>query len=278
VPTPLNISELSEYEENGYLVLRGVFGMDELVACRREAEQLEFNQACETRVTHSSRTVTERGSNSLRSIFALHENSRSAIGQCALSKQIVSCAQQLLGDDVYVHQSRLNFHVPFHGQGFSWHSDFETWHAEDGMPTPRSLSAVIFLDRNLPMNGAIMVVPGSHLYFVRCPGRQPSSHWEQSLQSQSYGTPSDLHIRHLVESKGLQYCTGEPGDVLLFDSNLLHASHANLSPWPRRDLFVAFNADSNRLKEPFYSKQPRPEHCGHRVNCSAVHPLVNDAS
>ena len=27
--------------------------------------------------------------------------------------------------------------------------DFETWHAEDGMPRPRSLSAVVFLDKNV---------------------------------------------------------------------------------------------------------------------------------
>ena len=92
--------------------------------------------------------------------------------------------------------------------------DFETWHAEDGMPRPRSLSAVVFLDKNVswlfkgpffveffpqhfdmnfllsPLfeaeyNGALMVVPKSHKTFLRCPGRQMSANWEKSLQSQA---------------------------------------------------------------------------------------------
>jgi hypothetical protein len=47
---------------------------------------------------------------------------------------VVGPARQLLGSDVYVHQSRVNFKPGFNGQDFYWHSDFETWHAEDGMP------------------------------------------------------------------------------------------------------------------------------------------------
>jgi hypothetical protein len=42
--------------------------------------------------------------------------------------------------------------------------------------------------------------------------------------------------------------------VLFFDSNLLHASSGNRSPFPRRNLFVAFNAWSNRLQAPFFSE------------------------
>ncbi|CAK9028392.1 Ectoine dioxygenase (Ectoine hydroxylase) [Durusdinium trenchii] len=132
------------------------------------------------------------------------------------------------------------------------------------MPRPRSLSAVIFLDKNAEYNGALMVIPGSHRSYLRCPGRQTAANWEKSLQSQVYGTPSEEHIRALAESLGIKHCTGHPGDVLLFDSNLLHASSGNRSPFPRRNLFVAFNAWSNRLQAPFYSEEQRPEHVAHR--------------
>ena len=96
--------------------------------------------------------------------------------------------------------------------------DFETWHAEDGMPRPRSLSAVVFLDQNvswlnpvgawkfvelLPSkceaeyNGALMVIPGSHKSFLRCPGRQKGANWEKSLQSQAWRTTCSVDsFRH----------------------------------------------------------------------------------
>ncbi|CAJ1401953.1 unnamed protein product [Effrenium voratum] len=142
--------------------------------------------------------------------------------------------------------------------------DFETWHAEDGMPKPRSLSAVIFLDKNAEHNGALMVIPGSHKSFLRCSGRQKNANWEKSLQSQVYGTPSEDHIRQLAEKQGIKHCVGEAGDVLFFDSNLLHASSGNRSPFSRRNLFVAFNSWTNRLQAPFYAEEKRPEHVAHR--------------
>ena len=39
----------------------------------------------------------------------------------------------------------------FTGSGFSWHSDFETWHAEDGMPSIRTVSCSIPLMENPPI-------------------------------------------------------------------------------------------------------------------------------
>ncbi len=42
----------------------------------------------------------------------------------------------------------------FTGSGFYWHSDFETWHAEDGMPSMRAVSCSIALTENFAYNGA----------------------------------------------------------------------------------------------------------------------------
>merc|ERR1711972_1252848 len=109
-------------------------------------------------------------------------------------------------------------------------------------------------------NGPLLVIPGSHRHFVACPGRQMGRNWEASLQSQAYGTPGEQETRLLADASGLFSCTGEAGDVLLFDCNLLHSSPCNRSPWHRRNLFVAFNSMKNRLEAPFYSDRQRPEH------------------
>jgi len=203
----------------------------------------------------------------------MHLDPASVMGQMSTSLPIVSCAQQILGGDVYVHQSRLNLQKAFHGTGFSWHSDFETWHSEDGLPKPRATTAVLLMDRNRAVNGSLMVIPGSHRWFVACPGRQESENWKTSLRSQQYGTPGEQELSLLAEAGDVVHCTGEPGDLLLFDNNLLHSSASNRSPWHRRNLFTVFNNVHNQLEPPFYADQPRPEHIGHRKHCATLFPL-----
>ncbi|CAJ1345501.1 unnamed protein product [Effrenium voratum] len=255
-------SELGTFDEQGFCVLRNVVPAERIEACRKYLAT--FTSEEQLKVTDNCRLVTEANSSVLRSVFAVHEDDGSPLAELARSDLITRHVQQILADDVYVHQSRVNLQAPFKGTGFSWHSDFETWHAEDGMPKPRSLSAVIFLDKNAEHNGALMVIPGSHKSFLRCSGRQKNANWEKSLQSQVYGTPSEDHIRQLAEKQGIKHCVGEAGDVLFFDSNLLHASSGNRSPFSRRNLFVAFNSWTNRLQAPFYAEEKRPEHVAHR--------------
>ncbi|MES8739290.1 phytanoyl-CoA dioxygenase family protein, partial [Cutibacterium acnes] len=72
-----------------------------------------------------------------------------------------------------IHQSRINLKNGFNGKEFYWHSDFETWHVEDGMPNMRAVSCSITLTDNTVYNGSLMVIPGSHKYFVSCVGETP---------------------------------------------------------------------------------------------------------
>ena len=133
------------------------------------------------------------------------------------------------------------------------------------MPRPRALSAVIMCSRNTPSNGPLMVVPGSHKKFVACMGRQLEANWETSLSEQQYyGTPDLPTIRALASDGGYHVVTGEPGDVFLFDCNLLHGSAGNISHEPRCNAFVVLNAVSNALRQPYNAEGARPEHVATR--------------
>jgi ectoine hydroxylase len=188
---------------------------------------------------------------------------------CADSR-LYDLASWLLGDRVYIHQSRLNYKPGFDGQPFYWHSDFETWHAEDGMPAMRALSISLLLDANTPCNGPLMVIPGSHLRFVPCVGETPHDHYRQSLQSQRYGVPDPAALTELAGANGIEPLTGPAGSVVLFDCNLMHGSNGNITPLPRSNVFVVYNAMSNRLGEPTRAARPRPEFLAAR---SGVEPL-----
>src|SRR5690606_18864515 len=114
-------------------------------------------------------SITEPASGVIRSIFAVPTVS-DVFGTLARDKRLLRVAKQLLGGDVYLHQTRLNLKPGFEGKEFYWHSDFETWHAEDGMPRMRAVSFSISLTDNHPHNGPLMIIPGSHRVFVPCIG------------------------------------------------------------------------------------------------------------
>jgi ectoine hydroxylase len=163
-----------------------------------------------------------------------------------------------------VHQSRVNFKPAFDGREFYWHSDFETWHVEDGMPRMRALSLSLNLTDNNAFNGPILLIPRSHRRYASCPGLTPPNHHERSLQRQEYGVPTREQLTGFVQQGGIVAETGPAGSAVLFDCNLMHGSVANITPWPRCNVFIVFNSVDNALVAPFSGQAARPPHIASR--------------
>jgi ectoine hydroxylase len=201
--------------------------------------------------------VLEPDSQEIRSIFDVHQLSP-IFGELVAHPGLTGPARQLLGSDVYVHPSRVNFKPGFNGQEFYWHSDFETWHAEDGMPAPRAISVSIALTENLDCNGGLKIMPGSHRWFVSGPGETPADHYRSSLRRQEIGTPDQESLAWLVSSRGIRQFTGPAGSAVFFDCNAMHGSNGNITPYPRSNVFIVYNSVENTLVEPFAAPAPRP--------------------
>ena len=145
----LSESEVESYAAQGYLFAERLFRPDEIAALNRELERLVRSDAIRDR----EETVIEPGSRAVRSVFQVHQLSRE-FERLACDPRVLNVARQLLGSEVYIHQSRANLKPGFTGKEFYWHSDFETWHVEDGMPRMRALSVSIALTPNAAFNGA----------------------------------------------------------------------------------------------------------------------------
>jgi ectoine hydroxylase len=249
---PLSAAELATFDRDGYLFLEGLFSPTEAIGIERAAEALVRRAR-----PQQPEVITEPGSDDIRSIFRIHRTPELR-GACA-DRRVVSRVRQVLGSDVTVHQSRINFKPGLSGKEFFWHSDFETWHSEDGMPRMRAVSASVFVTESNEFNGPLMVVPGSHSRFLRCAGRTPENHHERSLRRQEYGIPSREALLELVSMGGIVAPKGPAGSVVIFDCNLMHGSVSNLSPYPRVNLFTVYNSVENRLEEPFAAPARRPE-------------------
>lgn len=255
---PLPSFERTQYGERGFYSVQQRFKTSEAEKLLQEANRLAYSVD-----PSDPEAIVEPSSQAVRSVFRLHRKSEVLRSVCH-DPRIVDVARQLLGGDVYIHQSRINFKPAFNGKEFFWHSDFETWHVEDGMPRMRAVSVSINLTENTEFNGPLMVVPGSHQWYIRCVGQTPENHFEQSLKKQEYGVPNREALQFLVEKGGIQAPKGRPGSALFFECNLMHGSAGNLSPYPRTNLFIVYNSVENAVQEPFGDRPPRPEFLAER--------------
>jgi len=53
------------------------------------------------------------------------------------------------------------------------------------------------------------------------------------MPSISVGSPDRKHLTRMAEEHGIEQITGPAGSAVMFDSNLLHGSNGNLSPFAR---------------------------------------------
>jgi hypothetical protein len=104
--------------------------------------------------------------------------------------------------------------------GFPFHTDFHYFYL-DGYP-PETLSSAIAIDECTKANGALRVVPGSHLLDWPL-----ASTWPPYLDEASF--PSDAQV----------YLECPAGTVVVFHSKLAHASSPNTTADPRRLLIYS---------------------------------------
>ncbi|KNX36478.1 ectoine hydroxylase [Luteipulveratus halotolerans] len=256
---PLDAGTLQHFDDKGYLLIDQLISDGELASMRQELTRI----SSDPQVRADERTVIEAASQEVRSIFDVHLSS-DVFGAIARDPRVVGRARQILGSDVYIHQSRVNAKPGFTGKDFFWHSDFETWHAEDGMPTPRAVSISISLTDNYSFNGPLMIMPGSHRRYVSCVGPTPDDNYKSSLVMQGAGTPAHETLSAFAGDYGIDVLEGRAGGAIMFDSNCMHASNGNVTPYPRSNVFIVYNSVENTCVEPYAAPSPRPSFLGSR--------------
>ncbi|OBK78841.1 ectoine hydroxylase [Mycobacterium sp. 1164985.4] len=254
---PLGDGDLQSIDANGYLLQHEAVGDNWISTLRGELDNIDAKAGRE-----DPRIIREPGG-SIRSVFQPHLFS-DVISEVITLDTVLPVARQLLGSDVYLHQARINLMPGFTGTGFYWHSDFETWHAEDGMPAMRAVSCSIWLTENFPYNGSLLVMPGSHKTFYPCVGATPKNNHASSLVKQEIGVPSHATLSEAASRHGIDQVTGPAGTALWFDSNIMHGSGSNITPYPRSNVFLVFNSVENQLVSPYAAETPRPEYLAAR--------------
>jgi ectoine hydroxylase len=129
---------------------------------------------------------------------------------------------------------------------WQWHQDYGTWARDDGMPEPRAMNIAVFLDAVMPINGPLFLIPKSHRQGVLDAGHDKlttsyplwalDNETVARLAAQAADDVADSVDRadgvDRTDRVGIVAPTGNPGSVLMFHGNLVHALPPNITPVP----------------------------------------------
>lgn len=226
----LTNEQITSFETAGFLVLPAVFTDEEVGVFRAEAGRLMAED--------SPQNLREAERDVVRNVLAA--NRRSAVlGDLARDPRLAGPARQLLGEDFYLQQCKINPKEAFDGGAFAWHQDFATHSRRDGVTRPVALNVHVFLDTVTEFNGPLAFVPGSH----RCD--VPA---EESVDGRGWSlwTVPRRTVGELVETHGMTSATGPRGTLLIFGDAMVHVSSPNISPFSRWIYSAIYNPISNR--------------------------------
>ena len=149
----LSPEQLQQFDREGYLFFPSLFTAAEIKALTDEVPALYAQRRPEN--------VREKTGDVVRTNFAAHMYSY-PFAKLARHPRMVAPIKQLFGEDVYMHQFKVNGKAAFDGDVWQWHQDYGTWMNDDQMPEARAMNVAIFLDEVNEFNGPLMFIPGSH--------------------------------------------------------------------------------------------------------------------
>jgi ectoine hydroxylase len=255
----LTAKQNREFDELGYVFMPNCFSEDEVAVLRAEAEEIYKT---------NREQVWREKTGAPRTAFAAHTYNE-AFRLLSRHPRLVEPLRQLFGEEVYVHQFKINAKAAFEGDVWQWHQDYGTWARDDGMPEARAMNIAVFLDEVMPINGPLMLIPKSHKG-----GTLPAGHDKQTTSYPLWTLDKETVTRLAEEAApwgGIVAPTGKSGSVLMFHGNLVHASPPNITPYPRKIVYLTLCAVSNHI-----TKFTRPEWIAHR-DFAPIVPVADDA-
>lgn len=251
----LSAQQVADFEENGYIFLPSCFAEEEIEVLRSEAREIYKSDRQE---------VWREETGAPRTAFAAHTYNE-AFGLLGADPRLIDPVSQIFGEQLYMHQYKVNAKAAFQGAVWQWHQDYGVWSRDDGMPEPRAMNIAVFLDEVMPINGPLMFIPKSHK------GGTLDAQHDTSTTSYPLWTLDEETVTKLADEGGIIAPTGPPGSVMMFHGNLVHASPPNITPYPRTIVYLTLCAVSNHI-----TKYSRPEWIAHR-DFTPIEPVSETA-
>jgi ectoine hydroxylase len=242
----MRLDVTAELKQKGYYLAEGLFSQSAIEQINTRIDQYLLQN-------HEG-IVFEQNSNQVRAIHGPHLYDF-YFNEVCKNEFLLRICGEFIGDQIYIHQMKINMKAAMEGQHWPWHQDQIYWQQGDNIAKSDLINAAIFLGHIRMEHGPLCVIPESHKQGNLCIKQSvKSDDWSQDVASDlTYQVPL-TSLKTLVDDQGIEFILGAPGDVLFFDPQLVHCSSNNLSVDSRRLLIITYNSVNNTPVTP--SKRP----------------------
>ena len=253
------LADLSDYWRDGYAVVRGFFGSDELRQLGDAVDRLYEEGAAHGRCFRHGNLFYNvarecDGSEPVVRMVQWPSYHQPVLNAVRLDTRFAELLEPLIGDDLKQIINQVHWKAPGSLGDFAWHQDSRSRRPASAY---RNLSTAyvqtgLAIDPHTPDSGCMRFIPGSHL----------RGDLGMDCSKRALGTaPTDAAL----EAVGLSAteCVElllEPGDLALWSPYLVHASGTNRSAHKRRFYINGYvrAADCDRGEWAFRNGRPVP--------------------
>jgi len=223
----------SEYHQRGYTKLSGLFSEAEIASWKKECERL---QQLDIVAPENKRTPFKNPEIPYPEKIDPVIDISPLFTKLIQDDRLLNVIEAIFNDKPLLFKDKLIYKLP--GMtGYHMHQDWaHGW--QHLAPAEDILSVSFQIDGADVSNGCIELFEGYHQKLLVTPGEERAF--------------NDAEIALIDPARGEKMET-QPGDVLIFSSLTPHQSGKNLANYPRRSLYLTYNAErSGNLRDEYY--------------------------
>ena len=221
------------YDENGYLVMPGVFSADEIAELETDFDRIVHQISSTGENVNARWSGPEVDRIGAAEMFVAHTHNvqqfSAAWHRALLHPTFLAITRQILGEDIMLHHSKLFQKPAEKGAAFPMHQDWEYF------PTmlDTMMAAIIHVSAATEEMGCFRVYPGTHKL-----GR---------IGGTTGNKDSELLAQYPIE--GSTALEAKPGDVVFFHYCLIHGSLPNTSQSIRKTVLVQMHSGKDKVED-----------------------------
>ena len=226
----LTDEEMAFYEQNGYVLAKGVFTREEAALFREETHALAHRllSVSDPSVRSEGWTSGAKVTSLRRELMHCHnvQFHSAALARLIIDPRLTDRAADIIGPNVQLHHTKMFIKPPERGAPFPMHQDYPYFPHENHT----MIAATIHFDDAPIEKGCLRVVPGSFKNGPYDHIHKGGSHLPTEQYPVEQATP----------------CPAEAGDVLFFSYLTIHGSGLNTSDQPRTTLLIQMRDPSDK--------------------------------
>jgi ectoine hydroxylase-related dioxygenase (phytanoyl-CoA dioxygenase family) len=218
----LNDSQLSEFNEKGFIAVRGLYSAADIQVISSWLDELKESDGSENEIATYFEASPITGETVLVRAEYLLGDHNPAMTELFLKEEIMEMLAQLLGDKALLFKEKANYKLPGCRSDLLHQDQAAGW----GTYSDFFITMLIAIDENRIDNAAVSF-------------RDADDH-HLALRGPEWEVLSEEEPPFMPESD-YQVVEAAPGDVVFFDCYVPHGSPANTTDSARRNIYLSFN-------------------------------------